>query len=85
MEKAPREYMRTFSMLLRLLKRVYTLIFDFLLFFSDLFSILIVLLLMHAYPWEINHNFDMLMYACSRRIAKSRLIMLQAECQMHVG
>ena len=40
-------------------------------------------LLMHAYPWEINHNFDVLMYAGNRRVAKSRLIMLQAECQMH--
>jgi hypothetical protein len=35
--------MRTFSMWSRLLKRVHTLIFGFLLFFSDLFSILIVL------------------------------------------
>jgi hypothetical protein len=43
MEKAPRGYMRTFSMLSRLLKRVHMLIFGFLLIFSDLFSILIVL------------------------------------------
>ena len=43
MEKAPRGYMRTFSMLSRLLKRLHTQIFGFLLIFSDLFSILIVL------------------------------------------
>ena len=43
MEKAPRGYMRTFSMLSRLLKRVHTPIFGFLLIFSELFSILIVL------------------------------------------
>jgi hypothetical protein len=49
MEKAPRGYMRTFSMLSRLLKRVHTLIFGFLLFFSDLFSILIVL----SWVWRL--------------------------------
>jgi hypothetical protein len=43
-EEAPRGYMRTFSMLSRLLKRVHTPIFGFLLIISDLFSILIVLL-----------------------------------------
>jgi hypothetical protein len=25
-----------------------------------------------AYPWEINHNFHALMYACNRHMAKSR-------------
>jgi glucan phosphoethanolaminetransferase (alkaline phosphatase superfamily) len=35
--------MKTFSMLSRLLKRVHTLIFGFLLIYSDLFSIFIVL------------------------------------------
>ena len=50
MEKAPSGYMRTFSMLSRLLKRVYTLIFGFLLIFSHLFSILIVLSVLKIAP-----------------------------------